>query len=94
MVNSLLGMTDLDRLFLGFDRMKHEPVETLVIDVPEEFAGKAIELVTQRKGDMMVMEPKGDLMHLQMQQSYYVCCIYQSRLDVAADAAVLLGVLH
>ena len=47
------------------DGMKHEPVETLVIDVPEEFAGKAIELVTQRKGDMMVMEPKGDLMHLE-----------------------------
>jgi len=44
---------------------KHEPFETLVIDVPEEFSGKAIELVTQRKGDLLVMEPKGDLQHLE-----------------------------
>ncbi len=47
------------------DGKKHEPYETLVIDVPEEFSGKAIELVTQRKGDLMVMEPKGDLQHLE-----------------------------
>ena len=32
--------------------------ETLVIDVPEDYSGKAIELVTQRKGDLLVMEPK------------------------------------
>ena len=44
---------------------KHEPFETMVIDVPEEFSGKAIELVSQRKGDMLVMEPKGDLIHLE-----------------------------
>jgi len=44
---------------------KHEPYETLVIDVPEDFSGKAIELVTQRKGDLLVMEPKGDLQHLE-----------------------------
>jgi GTP-binding protein len=47
------------------DGKKCEPMETLVIDVPEEFSGKAIELVTQRKGDMLVMEPKGDLQHLE-----------------------------
>ena len=47
------------------DGQKHEPYETLVIDVPEEFSGKAIELVTQRKGDLLVMEPKGDLQHLE-----------------------------
>ena len=44
---------------------KCEPMETLVIDVPDEFSGKAIDLVTQRKGDMLVMEPKGDLQHLE-----------------------------
>ncbi|MCS7019157.1 MAG: translational GTPase TypA [Cytophagales bacterium] len=44
---------------------RHEPIETLVVDVPEEFAGKVIELVTQRKGDLLVMEPKGDLQHLE-----------------------------
>jgi GTP-binding protein len=47
------------------DGVKNEPYETLVIDVPEEFSGKAIELVTQKKGDLLVMEPKGDLQHLE-----------------------------
>lgn len=42
-----------------------EPYESLVIDVPEASAGKAIELVTARKGDLMIMEPKGDLQHLE-----------------------------
>lgn len=52
-------------LFKEIDGQKHEPMETLVIDVPEDYSGKAIELVTQRKGDMLVMEPKGELQHLE-----------------------------
>ena len=47
------------------DGVKCEPYETLVIDVPEELASKAINLVTMRKGDLLVMEPKGDLQHLE-----------------------------
>ncbi len=47
------------------DGVKNEPMETLVIDVPEDYSGKAIELVTQRKGDLLVMEPKGDLQHME-----------------------------
>ncbi|WMX16457.1 MULTISPECIES: translational GTPase TypA [unclassified Aureispira] len=47
------------------DGKKHEPVELLSIDVPETYSGKVIELVSQRKGDMTIMEPKGDLMHLE-----------------------------
>jgi len=47
------------------DGVKSEPYETLVIDVPEELASKAINLVTIRKGDLLVMEPKGDLQHLE-----------------------------
>ncbi|MGH1336735.1 MAG: translational GTPase TypA [Aureispira sp.] len=47
------------------DGKKNEPVELLSIDVPENFSGKVIELVSQRKGDMTIMEPKGDLMHLE-----------------------------
>ncbi|GAB2775324.1 GTP-binding protein [Hymenobacter luteus] len=42
-----------------------EPIEHLVVDVPEETAGKVIELVTQRKGELTIMEPKGDLQHLE-----------------------------
>jgi len=45
--------------------IKCEPFETLVIDVPDEFAGKAIELVTQNKGELLIMEPKSDLQHLE-----------------------------
>lgn len=42
-----------------------EPIEHLVVDVPEETAGKVIELVTMRKGELSIMEPKGDLQHLE-----------------------------
>ncbi len=47
------------------DGVKSEPYETLSIDVPPDYSGKAIELVTQRKGEMIVIEPKGDLTHLE-----------------------------
>lgn len=52
-------------IFKMIDGKKHEPMETLSIDVPEEVASKAINLVSLRKGDMLVMEPKGDLQHLE-----------------------------
>ncbi|MBD98673.1 MAG: translational GTPase TypA, partial [Verrucomicrobia bacterium] len=42
------------------DGQKHEPIEELTIDLPEEVSGKAIEVVNQRKGEMLNMEPKGD----------------------------------
>jgi GTP-binding protein len=47
------------------DGKKHEPFEILVVDVPSEFSGKAIDLVTQKKGEMLVMESKGDMQHLE-----------------------------
>jgi len=47
------------------DGIKHEPIEHLVVDVVEEYAGKVIELVTARKGDLTIMEPKGDSQHLE-----------------------------
>ena len=47
------------------DGKKEEPYETLVIDVPEEFASKAIDLVSRRKGEMTVMETKGDMQHIE-----------------------------
>ncbi|HLN55788.1 MAG TPA: EF-Tu/IF-2/RF-3 family GTPase, partial [Bacteroidales bacterium] len=52
-------------LYKDIDGVKCEPYETLTIDVPADFSGKAIELVTQRKGEMIVIEPKGDLIHLE-----------------------------
>lgn len=44
---------------------KSEPYETLVVDVPSEFSGKVIDLVTQRKGEMLIMESKGEMQHLE-----------------------------
>jgi GTP-binding protein len=49
------------------DGKKCEPIETLIVDVPAEVSGKVIELVTQRKGELLVMEPKGDLQHLEFE---------------------------
>lgn len=49
------------------DGKKHEPYETLVVDVPSEFSGKVIDLVTQRKGEMHVMETKGEMQHLEFE---------------------------
>jgi len=47
------------------DGVKCEPVEILTVDVPSDFAGKVIEQVSQRKGEMLIMEPKGDFQHLE-----------------------------
>ena len=47
------------------DGVKSEPIEELIIDIPEKFSGKAIEIVSTRKGEMTVMEEKGDLIHLE-----------------------------
>ena len=49
------------------DGRKHEPVEELTIDIPEATSGKAIEMVTKRKGTMLSMEPKADRMLLQFE---------------------------
>jgi GTP-binding protein len=54
-------------LFKDVDGQKHEPIESLVVDVPETSAGKVIELVTQRKGELLIMEPKGDMQHLEFE---------------------------
>lgn len=52
-------------IFKEIDGVKCEPIETLVVDVPQDSSGKVIELVTQRKGELLIMEPKGDLQHLE-----------------------------
>ncbi len=47
------------------DGKRHEPYEVLVVDVPAEYSGKVIDLVTQRKGEMLIMESKGEMQHLE-----------------------------
>lgn len=47
------------------DGVKCEPVEQLTIVVPEQFAGKVIELVTTRKGEIDSIEAQGDRSHIE-----------------------------
>jgi GTP-binding protein len=47
------------------DGVKCEPIEDLTVDVPEEYSGKIVEMVTVRKGEMTSMAPKGDRMILE-----------------------------
>ena len=47
------------------DGVKCEPIEMLTVNVPEQFSGSVIDQVTQRKGELLIMEPKGDVLHLE-----------------------------
>lgn len=49
------------------DGVKSEPVEVLTVDVPEHHSGKVIEQVSQRKGEMVSMLPKGDMVRLEFE---------------------------
>ena len=49
------------------DGKKHEPIEELTVDVPAATAGKVIEMVTKRKGELLVMEAKSDLTRLEFE---------------------------
>jgi GTP-binding protein len=49
------------------DGKKCEPYENLVVDVPADYSGKVIDLVTQRKGEMQIMESKGEMQHLEFE---------------------------
>lgn len=52
-------------IFKEIDGQRHEPVEELTIDLPEEFGGTAVEAVSKRKGELTSMEPKGNRMIIQ-----------------------------
>ncbi len=52
-------------LIREIDGVKCEPVEELTIDLPEVVSGKAVEMVTMRKGELLSMETKGERMIIQ-----------------------------
>jgi len=52
-------------IYKEIDGKKAEPIETLVVDVPSESAGKVIEIVGKKKGEMVKMEQKGSLTKLE-----------------------------
>ena len=47
------------------DGKKCEPIEYLTVQVPDEFSGKVIEVVTQRKGEILNIEVKNDRANLE-----------------------------
>ena len=47
--------------------VKSEPIEVMTVDVPDQSSGRVIELVSQRKGEMLVMETRGDLIHIEFE---------------------------
>jgi GTP-binding protein len=44
---------------------RSEPFEVLVVDVPMDYSGRVIDMVTQRKGELHVMDTKGEMQHLE-----------------------------
>lgn len=69
---------------------KCEPIEMLTIDVPEEYAGKAIEQVTMRRGELLTMGPKGDLTHMEFEiPSRNLMGLRNVLLNVTAGEAVI-----
>lgn len=52
-------------LFKDIDGQKHEPIERLLIDVPEEAVGAVMEKMGPRKGELIQMAPQGSRMRLE-----------------------------
>lgn len=72
------------------DGVKHEPVEQLMVNLPEESASKIIDLVTRRKGEMTMMETKGDRTFLEFTiPSRGIIGLNNSVLTASAGEAVM-----
>ena len=52
-------------IYKEIDGHKAEPIELLVVNLPNESSGKIIELVGQRRGEMVKMEQKGTFTNLE-----------------------------
>jgi len=52
-------------IFREIDGKKHEPIELLTVDVPEEHSGKVMETTGQRKAELVSMEPRGGRLHIE-----------------------------
>ena len=52
-------------IYKEIDGAKHEPIEELTVNVPEEYASKIIDMVTRRKGEMLMMESNDDRVNLE-----------------------------
>ncbi len=69
---------------------KCEPIEEMHVDVPEEYSGKVVEMVSSRKGEMRNMERKGDRIHLEfMVPSRGIIGLRTNMLTATAGEAVM-----
>ena len=77
-------------LIKEIDGEKCEPYEILVVDVPQESAGKVIDMVTVKKGEMLIMETKGDRQHLEFKiPSRGLIGLRSSMLTATAGEAIM-----
>lgn len=72
------------------DGVKHEPVEQLTINLPEESSSRIIDLVTKRKGEMTMMESKNGRMYLEFSiPSRGIIGLNNSLLTASAGEAII-----
>lgn len=77
-------------LYREINGVRCEPIEELTIDLPENVAGKAIETVSMRRGEMTNMEPKGDRMILKfMMPARGIIGLRNYMMNVTAGEAVV-----
>lgn len=54
-------------LYREIDGQKNEPIEEMTVNVPEEYSSKIIDMVTRRKGDLLMMENNGERVNLEFE---------------------------
>ena len=54
-------------IYKEIDGRRCEPIEELTINVPEEYASKMIDMVTRRKGEMLLMDTQGDRINIEFE---------------------------
>lgn len=69
---------------------KHEPIEQLTINLPEESASKIIDIVTRRKGELLMMETKNERINIEFNiPSRGIIGLRNSVLTLSAGEAIM-----
>lgn len=72
------------------DGVKHEPVEQLSINLPEEYSSKIIDLVTRRRGELTMMDSKNERIFLEFTiPSRGIMGLQNAALTLSAGEAVI-----
>ncbi len=73
------------------DGVKNEPIEVLTVQVPESFAGKVIELVTQRRGEIVNIEVKNDRSYLEFYLPSRAIIGLRNQMLTATEGEAVIG---